>query len=143
MYKRDSFPGRGKADFDGLDPFNTSQNRSSSNWSWQGADTGKYDNIDIWALRILAMESITDRRYAPDHSPSGLAGDFYSHANETTRILGEEANPDTSFLVKIPADTPFTFQTIDRNGMVLNISQTWHKSGPVNSAMTVVAVTHI
>jgi hypothetical protein len=146
VYKRDSFPGRGKADFDGLDPFNTSQNGSSSNWSWQGADAGKYDNSDIWALRILAMESITDRRYGPDHSPSGLAGDFYSHANEKLRILGEiplrkfdqdgapildeEGNPDTSFLVKIPADTPFTFQTIDRNGMVLNMSQTWHQVRP-------------
>jgi hypothetical protein len=92
------------------------------------------------------MESITDRRYGPDHSPSGLAGDFYSHANEKLRILGEiplrkfdqdgapildeEGNPDTSFLVKIPADTPFTFQTIDRNGMVLNMSQTWHQVRP-------------
>lgn len=146
FYKRDSFPGRGDADFDGLDPFNTSQNNSSSNWGWQGADAGKYDNSDIWAVRVLAMESITDRRYGPDHSPSGLAGDFYSHANEKLRILGEiplrkfdqddapimdaESNPDTSFLVKLPADTPFTFQTIDRNGMVLNMSQTWHQVRP-------------
>ena len=146
FYKRDSFPGRGEGSFDGLDPFNTSENNSSSNWGWQGADAGKYDDSDIWAVRILAMEPITDRRYGPDHSPSNHAGDFISHANEKLRILGEvplrkfdqqnnpimdsEGNPDTSFLVKLPADTPFTFQTIDRNGMVLNASQTWHQVRP-------------
>lgn len=146
FYKRDSFPGVGVSSFDGLDPFNTSQNGSSSNWSYQGSDAGKYANSDIWAVRILAMEPITDRRYGPDNSPYNHAGDFINHANEKLRILGEiplrkfdinsspvlddEGNPDTSFLAKIPADTPFTFQTIDRNGMVLNISQTWHQVRP-------------
>jgi hypothetical protein len=143
LYKRDTFPGKGDSSFDGLDPFNTSENGSSSNWDFQGADAGKYNNSDIWALRVLAMEPITDRRYGPNSSPSGNAGDFISHANEKLRILGEipvrkfdinddpimdvEGNPDTSFLVKIPADTPFTFQTLDRNGMTLNMSQTWHQ----------------
>lgn len=146
FYKRDSFPGDGDSGFDGLDPFNTSENNSSSNWSYQGADAGKYSNSDIWAVRIVAMEPITDRRYGPNNSPSNHAGDFISHANEKLRILGEiplrkfdnngdpildaEGNPDTSFLVKIPADTPFTFQTLDRNGMVLNASQTWHQVRP-------------
>lgn len=146
FYKRDTSPGTGNSAFDGLDAFNTSQNNTSSNWSWQGADAGKYSNSDIWAVRILAMEAITDRRYGPNNSPSNLAGDFVSHANEKLRILGEiplrkfdgndqpvldsEGNPDTSFLVKLPADTPFTFQTIDRYGMVLNMSQTWHQVRP-------------
>ncbi len=146
VYKRDSFPGRGDNNFDGLDAFNTSENDKSSNWKWQGADAGKYSNSDIWAIRILAMEPITDRRYGPQNAPSNHAGDFISHANEKLRILGEiplrkfdiqgnpilddEGNPDTSFLAKIPADTPFTFQTLDRNGMVLNASQTWHQVRP-------------
>ena len=146
LYKRDTFPGRGDADFDGLDPFNTSENRASSNWSWQGADAGKYDDTDIWAIRLLAMEPNTDRRYGPNAAHHGTATDYYNHANERLRIMGEipvrkfnsdgspvldaEGNPDTSFLVKIPADTPFTFQTIDRLGMVLNMSQTWHQVRP-------------
>ena len=146
FYKRDSFPGKGSSNFDGLDPFNTSQNEASSNWSYQGADAGKYVNSDIWAVRLVAMEPITDRRYGPNNSPSNHAGDFISHANEKLRILGEiplrkfdlnnnpildsEGNPDTSFLAKIPADTPFTFQTLDRNGMILNASQTWHQVRP-------------
>jgi hypothetical protein len=146
LYKRDTFPGRGRAEFDGLDPFNTSQNNSSSNWSWQGADAGKYQDSDIWAIRILAMEPNTDRRYGPNAAHYGTATDYYNYASERLRIMGEipvrksnpdsspvmdnEGNPDTSFLVKIPADTPFTFQTIDRKGMVLNMSQTWHQVRP-------------
>jgi hypothetical protein len=70
---------------------------------------------------------------------------FYSHAKERLRILGEipvrkfsgemqpldtDGNPDTSFLAKIPADTAFTFQTIDKRGQVLNMSQTWHQVRP-------------
>ncbi|MEX0586354.1 MAG: hypothetical protein WD176_06905, partial [Pirellulales bacterium] len=39
-------------------------------------------------------------------------------------------NPDTSFLAKIPADTPFTFQTLDRDGLMLNMAQTWHQVRP-------------
>lgn len=145
LYKRESFPGRGVTAFDGLDPFNTSENGASSNWEHQGADAGRYQNSDIWAVRILAMEPNTDRRYGP-HSSELDGSDFHSHANERLHILGEipvrkftaqgqplidpEGNPDTSFLVKIPADTPFTFQTIDRYGMVLNMSQTWHQVRP-------------
>ncbi|MDJ0652539.1 MAG: hypothetical protein QNJ40_00170 [Xanthomonadales bacterium] len=145
FYKRESFPGRGDGSFDGLDPFNTSQNGASSNWSYQGSDAGLYDDSDIWAVRIVAMEGNTSRLYGPNATELD-GGDFHSHANERLRILGEiplrksdgrggaildaEGNPDTSFLAKIPADTPFTFQTIDRNGMVLNIAQTWHQVRP-------------
>lgn len=137
VYKRESAPGRGARSFDGLDEFNTAENDSSSNWSWQGADAGKYTNADIWAVRILAMEPNTHRSYGPN-----VGSHFYNHANERLRILGEiplrksdgsidaEGNPDTSFLVKLPADTPFTFQTLDRDGLVLNMSQTWHQVRP-------------
>ena len=45
-------------------------------------------------------------------------------------VLDPEGNPDTSFLVKLPADTPFTFQTLDRDGLVLNMAQTWHQVRP-------------
>lgn len=144
FYKRESFPGfiRSWADtFDGLDVFNTSENDHSSNWATQGADAGRYSNADIWAVRIVAMEPNTHRSYGPN---SGQR--FRSHANERLRILGEiplrksdaqgnplidiEGNPDTSFLVKLVADTPFTFQTLDRYGMVLNYAQTWHQVRP-------------
>ncbi len=148
IYKRESFPGTvppWSNTFDGLDAFNTSENGQSSNWTFQGADAGKYSNSDVWAIRIVAMEPSTHRSYGPHGGPSG-GQLFFSHAMERMRILGEiplrkfnsdnspildpEGNPDTSFLAKIPADQPFTFQTIDRNGMVLNMAQTWHQLRP-------------
>jgi hypothetical protein len=111
------------------------------NWHNQGADAGLYSNSDIHAVRILAMEPTTDRHRGPDAGRR-----FYNHAQERLRILGEipvhkfdadggqpedpDGNPDTSFLAKIPADTAFTFQTIDADGMVLNMSQTWHQLRP-------------
>jgi len=144
FYKRESFPGivRSWANtFDGLDAFNTTENGQSSNWVTQGADAGKYVDGDIWAVRLLAMEPNSHRSYGPNSGQH-----FFNHVNEKLRILGEiplrkfdqddnpildtEGNPDTSFLAKIPADTPFTFQLLDRNGMVLTAAQTWHQVRP-------------
>ncbi|NJL27129.1 MAG: hypothetical protein HC897_04200 [Thermoanaerobaculia bacterium] len=144
FYKRESFPGwvTPWADtFDGLDAFNTGENGQSSNWEYQGAEAGKYSNADIWAVRIIALEANTHRSYGPHEGKH-----FFNHAGERMRILGEialrkidgqgqpvldpEGNPDTSFLAKIPADTPFTFQTLDRRGMVLDMAQTWHQVRP-------------
>jgi len=127
--------------YQGLDPFNTSQNGASLNWFNQGSDAGVYDNDEVHAIRILAMEPTTDRHHGPK---SGRL--FHSHAMERLRILGEipvrkfdrsgeqpldpDGNPDTSFLAKLPADTAFTFQTLDKDGMVLNAAQTWHQLRP-------------
>src|SRR5262245_29799391 len=111
------------------------------NWRSQGADAGLYSNDDIHAVRILVMDPTTDRRNGPK---AGRL--FRSHAMERLRILGEipvrkigkdgkqptdpDGNPDTSFLAKIPADVAWTFQTLDRDGMVLNMAQTWHQLRP-------------
>lgn len=142
FYKRESFPGASTTNsYGGLDVLNTAENDQSTNWTEQGADDGKYTNADIWAVRLLAMEPNTHRSYGPDNGQH-----FFNHVNEKLRILGEiplrkfdgsgnpildpEGNPDTSFLAKIPADTPFTFQTLDRDGLVLNMAQTWHQVRP-------------
>jgi hypothetical protein len=139
--------------FSDLDPFNSSEGASSLNWTNQGADAGRYSNDEIHAIRILAMEPTTDRRRGPKSGHT-----FRSHANERLRILGEvpvrkfpratssiagrgekraggqpidpDGNPDTSFLARIPADVAFTFQTLDQDGMVLNMAQTWHQLRP-------------
>lgn len=156
LYKRESYPegavtegsvtasfsgDRDNTGYENLDPFNTSQNGASLNWFNQGSEAGRYSNDDIHAIRILAMEPTTDRHHGPK---SGRL--FYSHAMERLRILGEipvrkfnsdgrqpvdpDGNPDTSFLARLPADTAFTFQTLDRDGMVLNMAQTWHQLRP-------------
>jgi len=150
FYKRESFPGvvpSWSDFFDGLDAFNTSENGQSSNWEYQGSDAGKYSNSEIHAVRVVAMEPNSHRSYGPNSGgPSNDGNHFVSHARERLRILGEiplrkfdtqgapvldpEGNPDTSFLAKIPADTPFTFQTIDKDGLMLNMAQTWHQVRP-------------
>ena len=130
----------------GLDAFTSHGNGMPLNWHNQGADAGLYTNSDIVAVRILAMEPTTDR-----HRGANSGRRFYSHASERLRILGEipvrkfrvdpqtgettqpldpDGNPDTSFLARIPADTAFTFQSIDKDGMLLNMSQTWHQLRP-------------
>ncbi|HEX3151004.1 MAG TPA: hypothetical protein VHR66_23190 [Gemmataceae bacterium] len=152
FYKRESYPNGGvpngkvtgtyvgKSDpWKGLDAFTSHGNGPPLNWHNQGADAGLYSNDDIHAVRILAMEPTTDRKGAN----SGRR--YYNHAGERLRILGEiplrkftgeqqpkdpDGNPDTSFLAKIPADIGFTFQTIDKRGMVLNAAQTWHQLRP-------------
>lgn len=127
----------------GLDAFTSHGNGMPLNWHNQGGDAGLYENSDIVAVRVLAMEPTTHR-----HRGANTGRRFHSHATERLRILGEiplrkfsgrgdakqpldpDRNPDTSFLAKIPADTAFTFQTIDKFGMVLNMSQTWHQLRP-------------
>ena len=111
------------------------------NWGEQGADAGLYENSDIWGIRILILEPVSD-------VVSKKRGHFAlgSDAEERIRILGEfpvrkfskdgkqpldpDGNPDTSFLAKIPADVAWTFQTLDNNGMVVNMAQTWHQVRP-------------
>ncbi|MCE9532041.1 MAG: hypothetical protein K8T89_13090 [Planctomycetes bacterium] len=155
FYKRESYPqgvvpegkvtatqtaGNDRNGYRGLGAFNSAENGGTLNWINQGADAGIYSNEEIHAVRIVAQEPTTDR--SNGSKPGRL---FHNAANERLRILGEiplrkfvdgkqpvdpDGNPDTSFLAKIPADTPFTFQTIDKDGMVLNMSQTWHQLRP-------------
>jgi hypothetical protein len=151
MYKRESYPhggiGQGKvtaAYTGGNDPFQglgtLAYTGIAGNWFVQGADTCRYENGEIHAIRIVATEPTT----SPHHTGKGKRL-WWNVANERLRILGEipvrkfagdkqptdpDGNPDTSFLAKIPADTPFTFQTLDKNGMVLNMAQTWHQLRP-------------
>jgi hypothetical protein len=113
------------------------------NWQGQGADAGRYSNDEIHAVRILAFEPnvSTDAEGSRHGYPA-----YSNHPMERLRILGEvplrkfdadsnqpldpDSNPDTSFLARIPADVPFTFQTIDKDAVGLNFSQTWHQLRP-------------
>ncbi len=158
FYKRESYPSGtvpkggvtavyagGNDPWKGLDAFTSHGNGMPLNWHNQGADAGLYSNDQIHAVRILAMEPTTDRKGAQG------GRHFHNHAHERLRILGEiplrkfgepgasatggqpndpDGNPDTSFLAKLPADTAFTFQTLDKRGMVLNMAQTWHQLRP-------------
>lgn len=146
MYKRESAPG-GYVPKGSVTAVPDDPKRLTMNWGLQGADAGIYDNSEIHAIRIVAQEPRTDIK----GNGRGGAPLYGNHALERLRILGEipvrhfgapgtsasgeqpldpDGNPDTSFLAKIPADQSFTFQTIDKNGMVLNMAQTWHQLRP-------------
>jgi hypothetical protein len=155
LYKRESYP-RGKvpagsvtASFAGnkADPYegqgSLAYDPGVENWFYQGSEAGRYDNSDVHAIRIVAFEPTTDFRHL-----LGGKRTFWNMVNERMRILGEfpvrkfggdgkasepldpDGNPDTSFLARIPADVPFTFQMLDRRGMVLTTAQTWHQVRP-------------
>jgi hypothetical protein len=135
---RDTAAARGR-DRGDRDPFNTGD-EAPYRWTRQGSDAGVYRDEDVWAVRVLAQLPATDRSY-PDNGRK-----FNVTGGERMRILGEipvrkPGSPqvlrpdgawedDTSFLVRIPADTSVTFQTLDRRGMVLNMAQTWHQLRP-------------
>ncbi|MCE9544185.1 MAG: hypothetical protein K8T25_01485 [Planctomycetia bacterium] len=144
LYKRESYPygavrpGTVTASFAlDKDPTGYRGFDTSYNWTVQGAEAGLYSNGDIHAIRIVLLE--------PTSTVGGVGQTFANHINERMRILGEipvrkftgnvqpldpDGNPDTSFLAKIPADVAWTFQTLDKNSMVLNSAQTWHQVRP-------------
>jgi hypothetical protein len=149
LYRRESYP-RGRvapgavtASYPGGDDLHEnlgSLTGLAGNWFGQGADAGKYNNSEIHALRILAVEPTTDPLLA-----GRTTRRWWSIANERFRIVGEipvrkfegseepkdsDGNPDTSFLVKLPADVAWTIQTLNKEGMVLNSAQTWHMLRP-------------
>ena len=126
FYKRDSAPAR-----------------KNHNWIAQGADAGLYDNSEISAVRIVQQEPASHylKQVGRGHPPLKRMR-WYSQISERMKILGEiplrktgapldpDGNPDTSFLARIPADVPFTFQLLDDAGHVLVNSQTWHQVRP-------------
>lgn len=140
----------------GLRPFNFYW-PGTKHWRIQGSDCGLYDNDDIHAVRIVAQEPTSlrkrmfwnwgderyrilgeipvrkfDRSLALQSRASGDGKDstLESQATKDGQPLDPDGNPDTSFLARIPADTSFTFQMLDRHGMSLNMAQTWHQVRP-------------
>lgn len=152
LYKRESAP-LGAVPVDGVTairPNWTTGANTASEWDWehQGSDVGRYANSEIHALRIVTFEPNAWRplpKFGPDPK-TNYYPHYLNHVMERLRILGEipvrkyhpdgspvldpDGNPDTSFLAKIPADVAFTFQTLDKDGLVLNMAQTWHQVRP-------------
>jgi len=97
----------------------------------QGADLAIYSDDEIWGIRVsMVVEPV------PFHVGTGWE-EWMGYQNHHLRILGEypvrkpvgtpvdgNGDPDTSFIVRIPADTPFFFQAIDDKGMALNMETT-------------------
>lgn len=142
------------------DPFQSSNQREThdGNWRIQGADAGVYKNSDIYGVRIIStpgkpftkpINKYRDKKRWNQIKPLLLDGRldkvvarYGSFHGEKWEILGEfplthrkyrdlQGNPDTSWMAKVPADTPFLIQALDKNGMTLNSELTWRalKSG--------------
>src|SRR5262249_27513837 len=138
---RDPFQGHGGLNYTGI----------AGPWFRQGSDAGRYSNSDIHAIRIVATEPTTDPRYTGKitrrwwnvaNERLRILGEIPVRKYEGQRTKDEkertvrpssfvldpsgqpldpDGNPDTSFLVKLPADVAWTFQTLDKDGMVLNM----------------------
>lgn len=124
------------------------------NWTIQGADAGVYNNSDIYGVRIISTPAkpytkpINKYKHKQrwknisslllDKRLDNVVARYGSFHGEKWEILGEfplihknkglkdkQGNPDTSWVAKVPADTPLLIQTIDKNGMTLNSELTW------------------
>ena len=107
--------------------------RTYMNLAVSGAELAIFNNDEIFGIRVLMpVPNIPD-----DLEPYIRAERWVAFQRHHLRILGEypvrkpngsgvepidgQGNPDTSFIVRVPADTPFLMQTIDKRGMALDI----------------------
>lgn len=111
-----------------LDGGGTMSGRTYSNLASSGAELAIFDNSEVYGVRVLLP--IPPYPF-DDYNGIEMWSGIQKHH---LRILGEfpirkadgapsdqQGNPDTSFVLKIPADTPFVFQSIDKRGMALDI----------------------
>lgn len=149
MFNRDPLDETGEHD-----PFQPSASRESNdgNWRIQGATAGVVGDADIYGVRIIATppkpftKPISKVTHAADWSAISeylnstrleqVVARYGSLHGERWEILGEfplahtgttdlQGNPDSSWLAKIPAETPFLIQTLDANGMTVVSELTW------------------
>lgn len=107
-----------------------------------GQDSHPFQNSSIFAAQVVADMSHADTRYA-DLSPGFLS---HNEGSQIWGVLGEVplrktnaqgqpildmfGDPDTSYEVRIPADTPFHNRIIDQRGLMLTAEWTWHGARP-------------
>lgn len=103
----------------------------------QGTDTINYDDDDLCGVRMLA--AMPNRGDSPSRQIASAAGERIAilgefpvrHRNpDGTPRMDPSGHPDTSFLVRFPADTPYFMQAIDCEGRTLNTDQSWQSLRP-------------
>lgn len=102
----------------------------------QGTDIIDYADDELCGVRILGV--LPNRGATPHLEINNHAGERLRiwgevpvlHYNGETRIMDPSDNPDTSFLVRFPANTPHLTQGIDCDGRTLNTDQTWQSLRP-------------
>jgi len=130
MYDRETRAANGTP-WNMLDGGGVMSGRTYLNLGASGAELAIFDNSEVYGVRVTMPVAGIPGGYGG--SVDGWAGAQRHHL----RILGEfpvrksdgtlldsQGNPDTSFVVKLPANTPFLFQSLDKYGMALDIETT-------------------
>ena len=105
--------------------------RSYLNLAASGADLAIFNNSEIYGVRVLLpAPPVSNNLYGGEEQWAGIQthsmrvlGEFPVRKADGTPVDGQ-GNPDTSFIVRVPANTPFLFQTIDKRGLALDIETT-------------------
>ena len=102
----------------------------------QGTDTIDYSDDDLCGMRILGVQpNRGDNNYQQIANIAGervvILGEFgVRNLDDAGPLLDPSGNPDTSFLVRFPANTPYLMQGIDCDGHTLNTDQSWQSLRP-------------
>ncbi len=151
--RRDALPERGAQWVQGAEPFGIlgassilyRETRpvegypftSKDAWALQGADLFRYEDDEICGIRILAVHPSVQkgppRGWAvPYGERVSILGEFpVRHYDEAGRPrMAPWDEPDTSFLVRFPADVPYLMQAVDCDGRALYTDQSWQQLRP-------------
>lgn len=108
-----------------------------SQFNLQGTDTINYNDDDLCGIRILSVMPNRSKNTVYDISNLfgervGILGEFSvrNKDNLGDTIIDASGNPDTSFLVRFPANAPYLMQGIDCQGRTLNTDMTWQHLRP-------------
>ena len=103
----------------------------------QGTDTINYSDEDLCGIRMLSVRPNRSRNVSYDIA--NLAGERVAILGEVPvlhydtngkRLVDTTGNPDTSFLLRMPANMPYMMQGIDCEGRTLNTDQSWQHLRP-------------
>lgn len=108
-----------------------------SQFNLQGTDTINYNDEDLCGIRILSVMPNRSKNTVYDISNLfgervGILGEFsvQNKNSSGSEIIDASGNPDTSFLVRFPANVPYLMQGIDCKGRTLNTDMTWQHLRP-------------
>lgn len=103
----------------------------------QGFETVFFDDEDMCGVRIIGIHpNVGNNTYNDVVNVFGerhvILGELYTKNKnqQGNDIIDPSGHPDTSFLVKMPANMTYTMAGIDCDGRVLNLDQTWQSLKP-------------
>jgi hypothetical protein len=102
--------------------------------AWVGQGTGpEFASSDIAKVRVIVQENTSEYREYPYFTATGMErfrvlGEF--SPRKAAGIIDLNGDPDTSGLIKLPADTSWTLQILNAAGEVLTPKPNWNTVRP-------------